>query len=64
MPTPPKVGARFLHRRVLGADNKPALYIVTAIRRGVVYYKQPDETKARECVPLGEWPKVCAELLP
>lgn len=59
----PVAGLRFLHRRVLDAANQPAEYIVTTIRQGVVYYKQPDETKAKECCALDDWPQVFGGLL-
>lgn len=54
----PQVGLKFLHRRILGTDNKPAEYVVTAIRQGVVYYKQPSERKAKEYCDLARWPAV------
>jgi hypothetical protein len=54
----PQVGQRFLHRRVLDQANKPAVYVVTLIRSGVVYYKQPDERKGKEYCTLERWSAV------
>jgi hypothetical protein len=54
----PTIGLKFQHRRVLDAANRPAIYVVTAIRKGVIYYKQPQEQKAKECCELDYWPRV------
>lgn len=54
----PQVGQVFQHRRVLDEKNQPATYVVTRIAKGVVWYKQPDERKAKECCAVEDWPKV------
>ena len=59
----PRIGLRFLHRRVVDSNGKPATYVVTAIRQGVVWYKQPDERKAKECCLYGSWASICLEPL-
>jgi len=39
----PKVGLRFAHRRIIEADSRaPMLFVVSAVRRGVVYYRPVD----------------------
>ena len=45
-------GMRFLHSRIINEQRQPAEYVVTAVRRGTVYYKQPDEGKAHQCADL------------
>lgn len=57
----PVVGLRFRHRRVLAADGTPALYTVTAMRRGTVYYRQDGETRSRECTGIDEFDRVFLE---
>lgn len=59
-----KVGMKFLHRRVLNEKNAPALYVVTKIECGSVYYKQPDEKKAKEwCEPKDFFRNVCLKIV-
>lgn len=53
----PYVGMRFWHRTILDGAN-PAMYVVTAIREGVIYYKQPLERKAKEYCTPERWPRV------
>lgn len=54
----PAVGLRFRHKRVLTNDGRSAVYVVTAIRRGAVFYRQDDELKARECVDVQDFGRV------
>lgn len=55
----PRVGLQFSHRRVVDSNGKPAAYVVTAIRQGTVWFKQPDERKAKECCPIESWDRIC-----
>jgi hypothetical protein len=55
----PKVGMKFKHRRVLDASTmKPADYVVTKIANGVVYYKQPGDTKAKDYTSTEDFWKI------
>lgn len=38
-PSSPKPGDRFAHARFINADKSPMVFVVTAVRRGVVYYR-------------------------
>ena len=54
----PQVGLVFQHRRVLDEMYRPAAYVVTRISKGVVWFKQPGERKAKECCAVEDWPSV------
>jgi hypothetical protein len=47
-----KRGDTFLHRYWLAEDRTPLRCIVTAVRNGVVYWKQVGERKAKMCFDL------------
>ena len=49
-----KRGDTFLHRRWLAEDRTPLRCIVTAVRSGVVYWKQEGERKANMCFDLAQ----------
>jgi hypothetical protein len=59
----PKVGMRFKHKRVLSSTDfkSPAEYVVTKVAQGVVYYKQPDERKAKESIGVEDFHKIVKE---
>lgn len=50
-----RVGMKFLHKRVLDENNQPAVYVVTKIQGGIIYYKQPAEKKAKQCSYMDEF---------
>lgn len=56
-----KVGVRFYHSRVLNERNQPALYIVTRIAQGVVYYR-PVAGGHSQCCPIEQFPRWCKEI--
>ena len=58
----PKRGLEFLHRRIIYPDTKtPARMIVTAIRKGGVYYRFLGGG-GKEFVTMARWPFVAASL--
>lgn len=59
----PRIGLRFVHRRILDENNRPAVYEVTAIQQGVIYIRMDGERKAKEWVTLDRWNVVCGEVL-
>jgi hypothetical protein len=68
----PKRGLRFLHARVLDnealahGEHKPALYQVTKVARGMVYYAMVEKTpggvetvgRAKECTPVEDFAEI------
>jgi hypothetical protein len=51
--------ANIQRSRVLNAQTRePAEYVVTRVAAGMVYYKQRDERKARECTPASLFGKI------
>jgi hypothetical protein len=66
----PKLGMRFKHSRVLDSDKKPALYQVTRIANGLIYYRNIIDPGNRTalgtpaCCHLEEFDKRCLEVIP
>jgi hypothetical protein len=52
---PPKVGERFLHKRVVEpGTHRPMEYIVTRVASGTVYYK-PIDSGHSECCDVADF---------
>lgn len=42
-----KHGTKFIHNTWTDVDNKPLRCVVTAVRQGVIYWKEEGEEKSR-----------------
>jgi hypothetical protein len=64
----PVKGLRFKHSRVIDYDKNPAIFQVTRIAQGMVYYRPVYNYGTREvlghpdCCYLEYFPKVCLEV--
>lgn len=54
-----KPGQKFIHAQWLDENNNPLVCIVTAVRRGLVYWRRADAKKAKDFFPIEEtWKRV------
>jgi hypothetical protein len=56
----PAKGFRFFHSRIIDADNRPMLYVVTKVARGAVYYR-PVDGGSPDCCDLQDFDRYCKE---
>jgi hypothetical protein len=60
----PKPGTVFEHARILTEDySGRAVCVVTAVRRGCVYYTVNGSGRSLEYATLERWPQVCHRVI-